>query len=167
MATQSSFDIVSEYDASELDHAIDQARRELTNRYDFKGSAASLDYSDDKKLSLTIEGESDYQLQAIIDMVRGKLAKRNLSQKILDTAANQPQQAGMILRHVVPFQKGIDQERAKKITKSIREKFPKVKTQIQGEEIRVTSASKDELQAVMQHLRSLDLAFPISFTNFR
>ena len=166
MASTFSFDIESEFDASEVDHAIDQARRELASRYDFKGTSAQVDYTDEKKMSLTIEGESDYQVDAIIDMVRGKLAKRNVSQKLLD-ASQKRETAGMIQRQVVPFVRGLDQEKAKSITKLIRDELPKVKTQVQGETVRVTSAKKDELQQAMQLLREAELDFPLNFTNFR
>lgn len=166
MAKTFTFDITSDFDISELDHAIDQARRELVNRYDFKGTSASLEYSNEKKSGLTIEGDSEYQLDAIVDMVRGKLAKRNLSQKILVTSET-PEQAGMILRQNVPFARGLDQEKAKKISKMIRDDFPKAKPQIQGETVRVSSPSKDELQGIMQKLRDSDFDFPIQFENFR
>ncbi len=166
MAKTFTFDVTSDFDASELDHAIDQSKRELQNRYDFKGTAATLEYSDDKRNGLKIEGESEYQLDAIIDMVRGKLAKRNLSQKILVTTEKR-EQAGMILRQIVPFARGLDQEKAKKLSKLIRDNYPKAKPQIQGETIRVSSPSKDELQAIMQLLRGSDFDFPIQFENFR
>ena len=165
MAKSFSFDITSDFDASELDHAIDQARRELNNRYDFKGTGAKLEYTEDRK-GLVLEGDSEYQLDALIDMVRGKLAKRDLSQKILDVTQKR-EQAGMVLRQSVPFIQGLDQDKAKQLSNLIRDDFPKAKPQIQGEAVRVTSASKDELQAVMQKLRGTDLDYPISFDNYR
>lgn len=167
MAKSFSFDIVSDFDSSELDHAIDQARRELTNRYDFKGTAAMLDYVDGKHESLKIEGDNDYQLDSIIDMLRSKLAKRSLSQKILNPDDSQRETAGMIRRQVIPFTRGLDQEKAKKISKLIRDDFPKVKPQIQGDAVRVTGPSKDDLQAVMQLIKEADFDFPINFENYR
>jgi uncharacterized protein YajQ (UPF0234 family) len=166
MATTFSFDITSDFDSSELDHAIDQAKREMTNRYDFKGTNANLEYSDEKRAGLKLEGDSDYQLDALIDMVRTKLAKRNLSQKILDVSQT-ADKAGMILRKQVPFVRGLDQEKAKKITKLIRDKYPKVKPQIQGEIIRVSSQSKDDLQGVMALVKAAEFDFPINFENYR
>lgn len=166
MASSFSFDIVSEFDISELDHAIDQAKRELSTRYDFKNTPASLDYADAKREGLTLEGDSEYQLDAVLEMVRTKLAKRGLSQKIVNTT-NKPEQAGMILRWNIPFQKGLDQDKAKTITKLIRDKYPKAKAQIQGESVRVSSPSKDELQSVMNVIREAELDFPINFTNYR
>ncbi len=166
MAKTFTFDITSDFDASEMDHAVDQAKRELINRYDFKGTAASIEYIDEKKNGLTLEGESDYQLDALTDMVRSKLAKRDLSQKILVTNEKR-EQAGMILRQAIPFASGLDQDKAKKINKLIRDDYPKAKPQIQGETVRVSSQSKDELQAIMQMLRGADFDFPIQFENFR
>lgn len=166
MASTYSFDVVSEFEISELDHAVDQAKREMSTRYDFKGTPASLEYADAKRTGLTIEGDSEYQLDAVLDMVRGKLAKRGLSQKIVNTD-KKPEQAGMILRWTIPFQQGLDQDKAKSITKLIRDKYPKAKAQIQGEAVRVTSASKDDLQGVMQIIRDADLDFPVNFTNYR
>lgn len=166
MATSFSFDITSDYDASELDHAVDQARRELGNRYDFKGTAAKVDYTDEKNDSLTIEGDTEYQLDAILDILRAKLAKREISQKTIETKEKR-EQAGMVMRQVVPFVKGLDQDKAKKITKMLREETPKIKAQIQGETIRITSSSKDDLQLVMKLVREQDLEFPVQFENFR
>lgn len=166
MAKSFSFDITSDFDASELDHAIDQARRELGNRYDFKGTAAKVSYADDTKAGLKIEGDSDYQIEAILDMVRGKLAKRDLSQKILITS-EPAEQAGMIIRKAVPFARGLDQDKAKKISKIIRDEYPKVKPQIQGEIVRVTAPSKDDLQGVMSKIRATDFDFPVNFENYR
>lgn len=165
MAKSFSFDIASDFDASELDHAVDQARRELQNRYDFKGTAASLEYTENKA-GLKLEGDSEYQIEALIDMVRGKLAKRDLSQKILRTT-EKVEQAGMIVRQEIPFARGLDQEKAKKISKIIRDEFPKAKPQIQGDIVRVTSSSKDDLQGIMQKLRATDFDFPIQFENYR
>ena len=163
---QFSFDIESELNTSEIDHVIDQARKEIRNRYDFKNTSANVEYSDDKRLSVTIEGDNDYHIEAITDMLRNKLAKRNLSQKILDVS-QEAQTAGMKQRKIIPFQQGLDKEKAKKITTLLRDKHPKVKTQIQGESVRVTSASKDDLQAVMQTLNDANFDFPFSFGNYR
>ncbi len=161
-----SFDIVSEYDKAEMNNVVDQARREMENRYDFKGTPAALDWLNDDKSGLKVTGNGDWQIDAILDIVRKKLAARNQSQKTLDTskpsAANNFQTT-----KEVPFLHGLDQEKAKKLTSIIREKFPKVKPQIQGDAVRVMSTSKDDLQAVMQLLRAQDLSYPISFTNYR
>lgn len=161
-----SFDIVSDYDKAELNNVYDQAKREIDSRYDFKNTPAELEWLNTEKTGLKITGNSDWQIDAIIDIVRKKLATRNQSQKVLDTS-KEAVTSNMKTTKEVPFIQGLDQERAKKITSLIRDKQPKVKTQIQGDTVRVTSGSKDDLQAVMQLLKSQDFEFPISFNNFR
>ena len=163
---QFSFDIVSEYDKAEMNNVFDQARREMDNRYDFKNTPAALDWLNADKTGLKITGNGDWQIDAIIDIVRKKLAARNQSQKVLDTTKESSTNNFQTSKEM-PFIQGLDQEKAKKITSLIRDKYPKVKTQIQGDAVRVMSPSKDDLQAVMQLVRSADLAFPVSFTNFR
>lgn len=161
-----SFDIVSDYDKAELNNVFDQAQRELDSRYDFKGTPAAIEWLDSDKTGIKVTGNGDWQIEAILDIVRKKLASRNQSQKLLDTS-RELVTSNLKTTQEVPFKKGLDQEKAKKITKLIRDAYPKVKTQIQGEEVRVTSGSKDDLQAVMQLLRSQDFDFPLSFTNYR
>lgn len=161
-----SFDIVSDYDKAELNNVFDQVQRELANRYDFKGTPAAVEWLDSNKTGLKITGSGDWQLEAIIEILRKKLAARGQSQKIVDSS-RQTVASNLKVTKEVPFKRGLDQEKAKKITGLIRDNFPKVKTQIQGDEVRVSSSSKDELQAVMQRLRDADFDFPLSFTNFR
>jgi cyclic-di-GMP-binding protein len=161
-----SFDVVSEYDKGEMDNVFDQTRRELASRYDFKGTPAAVEWLNDDKTGLKITGSGDWQIDAILDIVRKKLAARNQSQKVLEVSG-EPVTSNMKTVKDVPFKQGLDQDKAKKITKLIRDKFPKAKTQIQGDAVRVTSNSKDDLQAVMQLLRSQDFDFPLNFTNFR
>lgn len=160
-----SFDIVSDYDKAELNNVYDQARRELDSRYDFKNTPAALDWLDDKA-GFKVTGNGDWQVEAILDIVRKKLAARSQSQKLLDTS-KELVVSNLKTSQEVPFKKGLDQDKAKKITSLIREMFPKAKPQIQGQEVRVTSSSKDELQAVMQLLRGQDFDFPMQFQNFR
>ncbi len=161
-----SFDIVSDYDKAEMNNVFDQAQREIDSRYDFKGTSAQLEWLDGDKNGLKITGDSDYQIEAIIDTVRKKLAAREQSQKVLDTS-KEATTTNLKVTKEVPFKKGLDQDKAKKITKLIRDELPKVKTQIQGDEVRVVSGKKDELQAVMQLLKSQDFDFPLAFTNYR
>jgi hypothetical protein len=161
-----SFDIVSDYDKAEMNNVFDQAQREIDNRYDFKGTPAAIEWLDGEKTGIKVIGSGDWQIEAILDIVRKKLASRNQSQKTLDTS-KELVTSNLKTTQEVPFKKGMNQDKSKKITALIREKYPKVKTQIQGEEIRVTSGSKDDLQQIMQLLRSQDLDFPIDFTNFR
>jgi uncharacterized protein YajQ (UPF0234 family) len=161
-----SFDIVSDYDKAEINNVFDQTQRELVGRYDFKGTPAEVEWLDDDKSGLKITGNSDWQIDAILDIVRKKLAARNQSQKLLDVS-REPVVTNMKATKEVPFRQGLDQDKAKKVTSVIRDKYPKAKTQIQGQEVRVQSNSKDELQAIMQLLRTQDYDFPLSFTNFR
>lgn len=161
-----SFDIVSDYDKAEMNNVFDQAQREMSSRYDFKGTPAEIEWLNAEKTGLKVTGSGDWQIDAILDIVRKKLAARDQSQKVLDTS-KEAIVSNLKTTKEVPFIKGLDQEKAKKITALIRETLPKVKTQIQGDEVRVTSTSKDDLQAVMQLLRSKDFDFPISFSNYR
>lgn len=161
-----SFDIVSDYDKAEMNNVYDQAQREMANRYDFKNTPAEIDWLNAEKTGLKIIGSGDWQIDAILEIVRKKLAARDQSQKLLDTS-KEPVVANLKTTKEVLFKKGLDQDKAKKITSLIREHFPKVKTQIQGDEVRVTSSSKNDLQDVMQLLRTQDFDFPLSFTNYR
>jgi len=163
---QFSFDIVSEFDKAEMNNVFDQAQREMQNRYDFKGTPAQLEWLNDDKTGLKVTGNSDYQIDAILDIVRKKLAARNQSQKVVDTSQESVITNLKTTKDVL-FKHGLDQEKAKKITSLIRDNYPKVKTQIQGEEVRVMSDKKDMLQQVMQLIRKQDFDFPLSFTNFR
>lgn len=160
-----SFDIVSEYDKAEMNNVHAQAKREIENRYDFKGSPADVDWLGDKK-GFVVTGNNEWQIDAVIDIIRKKLASREVSSKVLDLS-KPVAESNMKATKEVPFVEGLDQDKAKKITALIREKFPKVKPQIQGEAVRVTSGSKDELQAVMAAVRAAELDFVTSFTNYR
>lgn len=161
-----SFDIVSDYDKAEMNNVVEQAKKELGSRYDFKGTQADLDWLDSEKMGLKITGDSDYHIEAILDIVRKKLASRGLSQKVLDTS-KEATTSNLKTTQEVVFKKGLSSENAKKISKLIREDYPKVKPLIQGDEVRVTAPKKDDLQAVMQLLREAEFDFPLEFTNFR
>ena len=165
MAKDFSFDVVSDYNVAEMTNAVDQAQRELGQRYDFKGTVAAIEFSDNKT-GLALTGESKNQLDAILDMVQGKLLRRGVSLKSLDTTG-EPVQGGKEMRWTVAFKKGLDQDKAKRITKVIRDSYPKAKAQIQGESVRVSSASKDDLQGVMAALKQQDFDFPLDFQNYR
>ncbi len=160
-----SFDIVSDYDLAKVTNAVEQSQRDIGNRYDFKGTSASLEFIDDKK-GVKIIGDNQFHLDSIIEILRKKLAGAGVSQKILDIS-NDPVTSNLKMTWSINFKKGLNQENAKKITKLIRDTLPKIKTQIQGEEIRVTSQKKDELQIAMQTIREADFDFPVEFTNFR
>lgn len=160
-----SFDIVSDFDKSEMNNVLDQSQREIANRYDFKGTKASVDWLGDKT-GLKITGDHQFHLDSIIEIARKKAGSRGISLKTFDTS-KEPVTNNLQVSWEVPFVKGLDQDKAKKITSLLREKVPKVKTQIQGEEVRVMSSKKDELQEAMQIIKAADLPFPINFTNFR
>lgn len=162
---QFSFDIESTYDSGEMNNVVDQAMRELSNRYDLKGTHTSLDWLEDKK-GLKICGDIQFHLDAVMDILRKKAAARGVSQKTFDTSA-EPEQTNLRLIWLVPFRNGLSQDDAKKVTKLLKEKLPKVKTQIQGDAIRVMSPKKDELQTAMQIVKAQDFNFPIIFTNLR
>lgn len=161
-----SFDVVSEYDKAEMNNVFDQVQREIASRYDFKGTPAEIEWLNADKTGLKITGNGEWQIDAILDIVRKKLASRDQSQKILDTS-KEITESNLKATQEVPFKQGLDQEKAKKITKLIRDEYPKVKTQIQGDAVRVTSGSKNDLQAVIQLLKQQDFDFPTHFTNYR
>lgn len=160
-----SFDIVSEYDKAEMNNVYAQVEKEIANRYDFKGSPAGVEWLGDKK-GLKVIGANEWQVDAVIDIIRKKLAAREVSSKVLDLSKNVVE-SNLKATKEIPFVEGLDQDKAKQISKLVREAFPKVKPQIQGEAVRVTSGSKDELQAVMQLVRGADLDFVTNFTNYR
>jgi uncharacterized protein YajQ (UPF0234 family) len=166
MATTFSFDIVSDYDLAEVNNAVDQTKREIGTRYDMKGTSAGIEFRDGDKTGLTITGDNDFHLDSILDILRKKLATRGVSQKILDASAK-PVTSNMKVTQDVAFRKGLDQDKAKKITALIRQDLPKVKTQIQGDMVRVTGSKKDELQSAMRLLETQDFDFPLNFTNYR
>lgn len=166
MAATFSFDIVSEYNLAEVINAVDQTKREIGTRFDMKGTSADVEFRDADKTGLNVTGDNEYHVDAILDILRKKLAGRGVSQKILDTS-KEPTTSNLKVTKNVAFRKGLDQDKAKKITALIRQDLPKVKTQIQGDTVRVTGSKKDELQAAMRLLEQQDFDFPLSFTNYR
>ncbi len=161
-----SFDTVSEYDKAEMNNVFDQTQREIENRYDFKGTPAEIEWLNSDKTGIKVTGNGQWQIDAILDIFRKKLATRGQSQKVLDTS-KPVVESNLKATQEVPFKQGLDQEKAKKITALIRDNHPKIKSQIQGDAVRVTGASKDDLQAVMQLIKTQDFDFPINFNNFR
>jgi hypothetical protein len=160
-----SFDIVSEVDLQEMDNAVNQANKELAQRYDFRGSVCSIVY-DRKEKKITLTADDDFKLRALTDILSTRMAKRGISFKALKF--NTPERAfGGSLRQLIEICMGIDKERAKELTASIKGLGLKVQTQIEGEKIRVSSPKKDELQAVIVHLKGLDFSIPLSFNNYR
>lgn len=161
-----SFDIESTYDKAEMNNVFDQTQRELEQRYDFKGTPAAIEWLNGDKTGIRVVGNGEWQIDAILDIFRKKLAARGQSQKVLDTSA-EVTESNLKASQEVSFKHGLGQDQAKQLTKLIRDELPKVKTQIQGDAVRVMSGKKDELQAVMRLLKSQDLDYPLSFTNYR
>jgi uncharacterized protein YajQ (UPF0234 family) len=165
MASESSFDVVSKPNLQELDNAINQTRKELATRFDFRGVPFKLEL-DSKAKELKLESDSEGRLASMVDVLQSKLIKRGLSLRCLELKDPQPAGGGL-WRQSAKLVDGIPQEKAKQAVASIKEKKFKVTASIQGDSVRVSSKSKDELQAVMAHLRGLDLGIDIQFTNFK
>ena len=162
----SSFDIVSKYDKQEIANAVNTAAKEIANRYDFKNVGASIELSGEK---IVMKANSEERVKAVLDVLQTWLVKRKVSLKHLDGADAEPKLSGKEYRLECALKEGISQENAKKIAKIIRDEGPRgVKAQIQGDELRVSSKSKDDLQAVMTMLRAAeDLDVALQFTNYR
>ncbi|MGH8867414.1 MAG: YajQ family cyclic di-GMP-binding protein [Actinomycetes bacterium] len=159
----SSFDIVSKVDRQEVDNALNQAAREISQRYDFKGTGASIAWSGE---AVEMRAGSEDRVKAILDVFQSKLVKRGVSLKALD--AGEPQPSGKEYRLAAALQQGISQENAKKVAKIIRDEGPKgVKAQVQGDELRVSAKKKDDLQGVIALLKGQDFDFALQFTNYR
>lgn len=165
MPQESSFDIVSEIDLQEMDNAVNQAVKEISTRYDFKGSAAGLEF-DRKARELKLTGDAEPQLEAVKSVLIGKMIKRGVDPKALD-GQKVEQATHKTVRQVYKLKSGIDKETAKSIQKSIKELKLKVNASIQGEALRISGAKKDDLQAVIQYLRKNPPAIPLQFNNFR
>jgi uncharacterized protein YajQ (UPF0234 family) len=165
MPSDASFDIVSELNLQEMDNAVNQAVKEITTRYDFKGSAASLEFNrKDKELTLTADGEA--QLEAVRKVIVEKMIKRGVDPKAMDPQKLE-QATHKTVRQKVKLKSGIDKDTAKQIQKAIKELKLKVNASIQGEALRVSGAKRDDLQAVIAHLRANPPGIPLQFTNYR
>ncbi|WP_207204575.1 YajQ family cyclic di-GMP-binding protein [Sanguibacter massiliensis] len=161
----SSMDIVSKVDRQEVDNALNQAIKEVGQRYDFRNVGASIAWSGEK---IVMIANSEERVLAILDVFQTKLIKRGISLKAIDTGDKGPQLSGKEYRLEATLKEGLAGENAKKVTKIIREEGPKgVKTQITGDEVRATSKSRDDLQAVQALLKGADLDFAVQFTNYR
>ena len=163
MAGEVSFDVVSEFDVQELRNALDQVRREVGQRFDFKGVTVEL--TQDKE-SLTLLTDDDFRAAAVKDLIESKAIRRGLSLKIFEWGKVEPA-GGNKVRQEIKLRRGLGDVLAKKVTKLIRDDFPKVKSQIQGDAVRVSGKSKDDLQRVMTRLRELDEEVPLQFQNYR
>jgi len=163
MAGDQSFDVVSDFDAQELRNALDQVRREVGTRFDFKGVPVELTQNRDDVLLVTSD---EHRATAIKDLIESKAVRRGLSLKIFDWGKVE-EAGGNRVRQQIGLRRGLTEENAKRITKLIRDEFPKVKSQIQGDAVRVSGKSRDDLQRVIARLRELDLAVPLQFENYR
>ncbi|MFD0774402.1 YajQ family cyclic di-GMP-binding protein [Streptomonospora algeriensis] len=165
MAAESSFDVVSKLDRQEVDNALNQAAKELSQRFDFKGTGATVSWQGDQ--AVEIRANAEERVKAALDVFKEKLIKRGVSLKILDTD-EEPKASGKEYRLPVSLKEGISTEDGKKISKIIRDEGPKgVKAQIQGDELRVSSKKKDELQTVQNLLKEKDLDLALQFVNYR
>lgn len=163
MSTDNSFDIVSKLDMQELNNAIQQSVREIETRFDFKGSKSSIELD---KEELVIVSDDEFKLQNVKDILYAKMTKRGISIKNLELGKIEPAASGTV-RQRIQLKQGIDQDNAKKINILIRDSKLKVKSQIQGDQIRVTGKSRDDLQKIIQMLKAADLPLELQFVNFR
>jgi cyclic-di-GMP-binding protein len=163
MAGDVSFDVVSDFDDQELRNALDQVRREVGQRYDFKGVTVDLTQARDELVLLT---DDEHRANAVKDLIESKAIRRNLSLKIFDWGKVEPA-GGNKVRQQIKLRRGLDEDVARRLSKLIRDEFPKVKSQIQGDAVRVSGKSKDELQKVITRLRELDEPLPLQFQNYR
>lgn len=164
MAKEASFDVVSEVDLQEVQNAVQQALKEISTRFDFKGSKSDIEF--DGKGVVTLLSDDEYKLNALRDVLESKLVKRGVSLKALRPGKIEPA-AGGTVRQAVRLQQGIEQDVAKQITKLVKDTKLKVQVSIQGDQLRVSGKSRDDLQAVIRTLRDADLPVPLQFTNYR
>lgn len=165
MADSFSFDIVSEVDLQEVDNAVNQARKEIAQRYDFKGSKSAIDLNV-KERTIALLSDDDFKIRSVLDVLQSKLIKRNVPVKALSYSAVEPAAGGSV-RQQITLRVGIDKENAKRIVKMIKETRLKVQAQIMDDQVRVSGKVKDDLQSIMTMLRQADLDFAIQFTNYR
>jgi hypothetical protein len=163
MAGEISFDVVSDFDEQELRNALDQVRREIHQRYDFKGATVELTQAKEELVLLT---DDEFRARAVHDLIESKAIRRDLSLKIFDWGKIEPA-GGNKVRQRIGLRRGLNEELARKLSKLIRDEFPKVKSQVQGDAIRVSGKSRDELQRVISRLRELDEPVPLQFENYR
>jgi uncharacterized protein YajQ (UPF0234 family) len=163
MAGESSFDVVSDFDDQEMRNALDQVRREVQQRYDFKGATFDLTQS---KTELILITDDEFRATAIRDLIESKAVRRSLSLKIFDWGKVEPA-GGNKVRQRIGLRRGLDEDLARKLSKLVRDEFPKVKAQVQGDALRVFGKSKDDLQRVIARLKEMDEPVALQFTNYR
>jgi hypothetical protein len=165
MPASFSFDIVSEVNLQEADNAVQQARKEIAQRYDFKGSKSSIEL-DVKNKTITLISDDDFRLKAVIDVLQGKLVKRGIPLKAIAYGVVEPA-AGGTVRQVLTVRVGLEKESARELVKMIKDSKLKVQSQIMDDQVRVSGKVKDDLQSVMKMLRDADLPYAVQFTNYR
>jgi cyclic-di-GMP-binding protein len=165
MPQQNSFDIVSEVNMQEVDNALNQARKEVVQRYDLKDSKTAIDFSEKEK-TVTVSTENEFTLKSVVDILQNKFIKRGISVKALRYGAVEPATAGTV-RQKITLVIGIDKENAKDIVRLIKDTKLKVQAQIMESQVRVTGKDRDDLQAVIAMLKAKDFSFPVQFTNYR
>ena len=163
MAGESSFDVVSDFDDMEMRNALDQVRREVQQRYDFKGATFDLSQA---KTELVLITDDEFRAKAIRELIESKAVKRGLSLKVFDWGKIEPAGGNKVRQHI-GLRRGLDEDLARKLSKLVRDEFPKVKAQIQGDALRVFAKSKDDLQRVINRLKGLDEPVALQFTNYR
>jgi uncharacterized protein YajQ (UPF0234 family) len=163
MAGEVSFDVVADFDEQELRNALDQVRREVIARYDFKGASVEIRQAT-SEIVLLVDGE--FRAKAVRDLIESKAVRRGLSLKIFDWGRVEPAGGDKVRQHV-GLRRGLTDDLGRKIAKLVRDEFPKAHAQVQGDAVRVSSKSKDELQKVIAKLRDLDEPVPLTFTNYR
>ncbi len=164
MPAESSFDIVSKLDRQEVDNALNQTGKEISTRFDFRNVGASITWSGDH--AVEIRANSEGRAKAVLDVFKDKLVKRGVSLKVLDTS--DPKLSGKVYRLAISLKEGITQDDAKKIAKIVRDEGPKgIRAQVQGDELRVSSKKKDDLQTVIALLKGKEFDFALQFTNYR
>ncbi|HEV1998448.1 MAG TPA: YajQ family cyclic di-GMP-binding protein [Candidatus Dormibacteraeota bacterium] len=160
-----SFDVVSEYDAQEMVNAVDQAQREIGNRYDFKGTDSTVELKEKEK-ELDLDADSEYKLTAMIDILQSKMVKRQIDLKVLDPQKVEAAAKGRV-RQKIKLRAGLSDDLARDVVKRIKSELPKLQSRIEGDKVRVTGKSRDDLQAAIKLLREADLPVPLQFTNYR
>lgn len=158
-----SFDVVSQVDMQEVRNAVDQANREIVNRFDFKDTGTIIELGDE---SITVRSSTDHRLEAAVDVLEGRLVKRKVPLKALDKGQME-NAAGGTVRQEIGLNQGIDQERAKKIVKAVKDTKLKVQAAVQGDQVRISGKKRDDLQSVMQLLQDAEYGIPLQFTNRR
>ena len=158
-----SFDVVSQVDPQEVDNAINQARKEIVQRYDFKGTKTSIDVD---KESIHVVSDDDFKVKAVVDVLQSKFVRRGISLKALVYGKIEPA-AGGLAKQTITVQQGIDADRARQIVKLVKDTKLKVQTQIQGDQLRISGKKRDDLQSVIQLLKAQDLDLPLQVVNFR